>query len=282
VGLSTDCGVTWGTIVTANCYAVTAKGTDVGWTAAGTAGVLKTISGGASWFPVNAGLPAFKDARALAVHLAGPDTIYVGLHGDGVYVGRPAADSTVNWTPMNTGLGDQNVRDLVRVRGGTYFLAASDGGIWRWSNGSWSLVAGGVVANALVLDSADSTLCYAAGPGGVFKSIDSGQSFQPSSSGLPAGMAVNDIVRRTDDPAVLYAGTAGAGVYESIDYGASWHAFGPPVPGDNDVRALLAVVQTSQQQASIFAGTLKDGLFEAQYSTPTEVMTWGRLKATYR
>jgi hypothetical protein len=93
---------------------------------------------------------------------------------------------------------------------------------------------------------------------------------------------VNDIVRRTDGPAILYAGLRGAGVYESLDYGASWHPFGPPVPGENDARALLAVVESSNNTASIFVGTRVDGLFEAEYSTPTAPTTWGRVKASYR
>jgi hypothetical protein len=282
LGVSTDCGVSFATLIITNAYDVTAKSTDVGWIAAGTSGVVKSIDGGASWFQVNAGLPAFKDVRAVVLHLAGPDTIYAGLHGDGVYIGRPAADSTQVWAAMNNGLSDLNVRALVRVRGGTYFLAGTDGGIWRWSNGSWSPAGLGVVANAFVIDSADSSRCYAAcGTGGVYRSLDAGQSFIPSSNGLPAGVAVNDIVRRTDDPAVLYVGT-GAGVYESVDYGVDWHPFGPPVPGGNDVRAVLCVVQTAQNQANVFAGTLRDGLFEAQYSTPVEPTTWGRLKAAYR
>jgi len=282
LGVSTDCGVSFATLITTNAYEVTAKSTDMGWIAAGMSGVVKSVDGGASWFQVNAGLPAFADVRAVDLHLAGPDTIYAGLHGGGVYIGRPAADSTQIWTAMNNGLSDLNVRDLVRVRGGSYFLAATDGGIWRWSNGSWSPAGLGVVANALVIDSADSSRCYAAcGTGGVYRSLDAGQSFIPSSNGLPAGVAVNDIVRRTDNPAILYVGT-GAGVYESLDYGVNWHAFGPPVPGDNDVRAVLCVVQTAQNQANVFAGTLRDGLFEAQYSTPVEVTTWGKLKAVYR
>jgi hypothetical protein len=115
----------------------------------------------------------------------------------------------------------------------------------------------------------------------VYKSLDQGRSFLPSSTGLPAGVEVNEIVRRTDNASVLYAGLRGAGVYESLDYGATWHPFGPPVPGDNDVRALLAVVQESSDTASIFAGTLRDGLFEAEYSTPATPTTWGRIKASY-
>src|SRR5262245_40919159 len=284
LGVSTDCGIQFANLISTNAYAVTAKNENTGWVAAGTSGVVKSVNGGGSWFPVNAGLPVFKDARAIVVHLTGPDTIYVGLHGDGVYVGRPISDSLVSWQPMNVGLGNVNVRDLVRVRGGTFFLAATDGGIWRWSDGSWSLTGAGVVANAMVIDAADSNRVYAAGSGGVYRSFDAGQSFVPSSTGLPAGVAINDIARRTDLPDVLYVGTAGSGVYESLDFGATWHPFGPALPGDNDVRAILAVVETSKtgKPASVFAGTRANGLYEAEYSTPVETKTWGRLKASYR
>ena len=284
LGLSTDCGVQFGTLLTANAYAVTAKNENTGWVAAGTAGVVKSVNGGGTWFPVNAGLPVFKDARAIVVHLTGPDTIYVGLHGDGVYVGRPMSDSLVSWTPMNAGLGNMNVRDLARVRGGTYFVAATDGGIWRWSDGSWSLTGAGIVANALVIDAADSSRVYAAATDGVYKSFNAGQSFVLSSTGLPPGVAINDIARRTDLADVLYVGTAGAGVYESLDFGATWHPFGPALPGDNDVRAVLAVVETSKvgKPGSVFAGTRANGLYEAEYSTPVLVQSWGRLKASYR
>jgi hypothetical protein len=45
---------------------------------------------------------------------------------------------------------------------------------------------------------------------------------------------------------------------------------------------VLCVVETSSSTASVFAGTRRDGLFEAEYSTPASATTWGRLKALYR
>ena len=282
LGVSTDCGVQFATLLPTSAHSVMAKDSNVGHVAAGSAGVLKTVDGGGAWFPVNDGLPAPRDARSLVLHLAGPDTLYCGLYGAGVYAGRPQAGDLTVWAPMNAGLGDLRVRHLARVRGGTYFLAATDGGVYRWADGTWSLQDPSLFAYRVLIDAADSTRAYAAGPGGVHRSFDEGRTWWPSSEGLPAGMTVNDIARRTDDAAILYVGTRGAGVYESLDYGASWHPFGPPVPGENDVRAVLCVVESVDNLASVFAGTRRDGLFEAEYSTPTAPTTWGRIKATYR
>jgi photosystem II stability/assembly factor-like uncharacterized protein len=282
LAVSTDCGIQFATLLPVSAHSVTAKDSNVGYVAAGGAGVLKTIDGGANWFAVNDGLPGTPDARALALHLAVPDTVYCGFYGAGVYVGAPQSGDQVVWAPMNAGLGDLRVRHLVRVRGGTFFVAATDGGIYRWEDGTWTLSDAGVLAYRMVIDAADSSRVYAAGPGGVHRSFDQGRTWVASSDGLPAGMIVNDIVRRTDVANVLYVGTRGAGVYESLDYGASWHPFGPEVPGENDARAVLCVVQTVDNLASVFAGTRRDGLFEAEYSTPATPTTWGRLKGAYR
>ena len=274
---STDCGVQFADLLFADVHGVTAKDENIGYTAAGGLGVLKTIDQGVAWFPVNDGLPALADARSVVIHLGFPDSVFCGLDGGGVFVGGPSVDSLIQWTSLNAGLGDLRIRHLARVRGGTYLMAAADGGIWRREGGVWSAVAPGLVANRIVIDAADSSRVYAATEGGVYRSTDAGQSFFASSSGLPAAVAINDIARRTDVNHVLYVGTRGAGVYESTDFGATWHAFGPALPGDNDVRAVLGAVETNKNLARVFAGTKQDGLFEAQISTQTVTTTWGRL-----
>jgi hypothetical protein len=282
LAVSSDCGEEYAPLLSASVHSVMARDTNVGWVAAGGLGVVKTTNTGATWFPVNDGLPMMRDARTVQLHLGNPDTIYVGLYGGGVFEGGPGADSLVAWQPMNDGLGDLRVRHLARVRGGTYFLAATDGGIYRWEGNAWTLREPGLVANRLLIDASDSARVYAVGPSGVYKSTNAGLAFTPSSTGLPAGVEINDISRRTDIPNVLYAGTRGSGVFESLDYGSSWHAFGPAVPGENDVRAILVVVESAGSVASVFAGTRRDGLFEAEYSTRTLPTTWGRIKSTYR
>ncbi len=282
--VSTDCGVQYATLLLTNAYEVTARDELTGWVAAGSQGIVKTKDQGGSWFSVNQGLPGTLDARSILIHPATLDTVYCGFYGQGVYVGAPDGDSLHAWTSLNAGLGDLQVRHLARTRAGSYFLAGCQGGIWRYAGGSWQAVAPGVVANRIVIDSADSMRVYVAAEDGVHKSVDGGQSFSPSSTGLPAAVPVNDVARLTTLPNVLYAGLRGSGVYESRDYGATWNAFGLALPGENDARAVLATVETGDNLVHVFAGTRVDGLYEAQFDYTTQVqnMTWGRLKHTYR
>jgi photosystem II stability/assembly factor-like uncharacterized protein len=287
LGASTDCGEQFANLYIGNAYDVTARDTNVGYIAGGSIGVAKTKDTGGFWFQVNDGLPVSHDARAVILHVAHPESLYTALHGGGVYAAGPKAgggnDSLMQWTAMNDGLLDLNVRCLARVRGGSFFLAGADGGIWRWSGGLWSSVAPGVIANAITVDPADSSRVWAATEAGVYRSLNYGMSWSPSSAGIPGGTAVNDIARRTDGGPVVYAGTRGQGVYWSTDFGSNWAPFGPALPGDNDVRAVLATVGASgADSVHVFAGTRANGLFVNGYSTPATPTTWGLVKDRYR
>ena len=287
LGVSTDCGVQYVHLFQLSAYDVTARDSNVGYVAAGTLGIAKTKDTGSNWFAVNDGLPASPDARAILLHVAKPESVFCALRGGGVFVGGPKAgggtDSLMQWTAINEGLSDFSVRALARVRGGSFMLLATDGGIWRRGNNVWSLAAAGVVANSFVIDAADSNRAYAATENGVYRSLNQGVSWFPSNGGLPPSLAVNDIARRTDGSPVLYIGTRGQGVWQSVDYGANWGQFGPPLPGDNDVRSVLcAVGADAPDSASVFAGTRADGLYQNRYSTPARPTTWGQMKDRYR
>jgi hypothetical protein len=282
--VSTDCGQQYAPYILTNAYDVTAKNPDVGYIAAGSQGVVKSIDGGGNWFQTNAGLPLGANARAIIIHVAKPESAFVGLNGGGVYIGGPqgASEGPMNWTAMNEGLLDLSIRALARVRGGSFMLAATFSGIWRRTNNVWAMAQPGVVGNAFIIDAADSNRCYAATETGVYRSTNSGASWQKLTNGLP-NVPMNDITRRVDDPNILYVGTRGAGVYETTDMGASWHKFGPDLPGENDARAVVAVTDgIDLGQAQVFAGTRINGLFEATYGTPAMPTTWGQLKGIYR
>lgn len=287
LGVSTDCGNQYANLFIGNAYDVTARDTNIGYLAGGTIGVAKTKDTGSNWFATNAGLPPFPDARAVILHVAHPESAFCGLHGGGVFIGGPLAgggnDSLMQWTAINDGLFDLNVRALVRVRGGTFMIAATDGGIWRRGNNVWVPAAPGVVANAIVIDAADSNRVWAATETGVFRSSNQGASWLPSSTGMPIGTPVNDVARRTDGSAIIYAGTRGQGVWESRDFGVNWRPFGPPLPGDNDVRAVVATVGAgAPDSARVVVGTRANGLFVNGYSTPATKTTWGQVKDRYR
>jgi photosystem II stability/assembly factor-like uncharacterized protein len=287
VGVSTDCGNSFGHVIFLDAYDVTARDTNVGYVAGGTLGIAKSKDGGSNWFLALNGLPGFHDVRSVVIHYAHPESAFCALHGAGVFIGGPTGvgvDSLEQWTAINEGLTDLNCRHFARVRGGSFMLVATDGGIFqRGASHVWNETGLGLVANGLLIDSADSLLCYAACEGGFYRSFNSGVSWSPSNSGLPPSTPLNCVARRTDNDGVLYVGTRGQGVYESIDYGASWRPFGPPVPGENDVRALVVTTgATAADSAGVFAGTRTDGLYETAYSTPASQTSWGHVKDLYR
>jgi hypothetical protein len=282
--VSTDCGQQYASMILTNVYDVTAKNSNIGYVAAGSQGVVKTVDGGGNWFQTNAGLPLGANARSVVIHLGFPDSLFVGLNGGGVYIGGPSGptDSLMQWTPYNDGLLDLSIRSLARVRGGTFMLAATNSGIWRHANKVWTNVQPGIVVNAFVIDAADSNRCYAAAETGLYRTLNGGLSWAKISTGLP-NIPINDVARRTDNANFLYVGTRGDGVYESTDQGATWHKFGPDLPGENDARAVLCATDgINVGSAQVFAGTRINGLYEATYSTPATASTWGSLKATYR
>jgi hypothetical protein len=62
---------------------------------------------------------------------------------------------------------------------------------------------------------------YIGGPGGVWKSIDSGQTFQTVNSGL-ATLNVRTLTMSPHNPQELYSGTNGSGLYHSTNGGDTW------------------------------------------------------------
>jgi hypothetical protein len=80
----------------------------------------------------------------------------------------------------------------------------------------------GAQVNALAIDPATPTILYAGtNGGGVFKSIDGGETWSAATSGLTA-TGVRAVVIDPKTPTTLYAGTSEGGVFKSIDGGGSW------------------------------------------------------------
>jgi photosystem II stability/assembly factor-like uncharacterized protein len=96
---------------------------------------------------------------------------------------------------------------------------------------SWTLASKGLTSpfgefvSALVIDPLDTRVLYAATMDGVFKSIDSAESWVRLDLGLGTGS--QDTAALAIDPLnsnVLYAGTSLSGVLKSTDAGASWQS----------------------------------------------------------
>lgn len=136
-------------------------------------------------------------------------------------------------------------------------VAASFPGTASAGTGVWTMggpIGGGSIF-ALVIDPASHSTIYAGESGsGVFKSTDSGHSWEPASSGL-TNLAVVALAIDPVTPTTLYAGTARSpsGVCKSTDSGASWTSAGL----DGKMVYVLAVDPTTP--TTVYAGTWYGG-----------------------
>jgi len=87
--------------------------------------------------------------------------------------------------------------------------------------------------------------------GGVYKSVDGGANWQPSSSGL-----INEFIQSLaidpKTPSTIYAGLYGYGVYKSVDSGETWE---PTGPGLNSNPIVYDLQVDPQNPDNIYAGT---------------------------
>ena len=126
-------------------------------------------------------------------------------------------------------------------------------------------------SRALLIHRTQNNLMWTAGvAGGIWKSIDSGQSWQPKGD-LLVNIAVNSVIQDAKEPAVLYAGTGegffngdsarGQGIFRSSDYGETWTQL--PATDNSDflyVQELAATAHKKKQR--IYAAT-RTGIFRS-------------------
>jgi photosystem II stability/assembly factor-like uncharacterized protein len=110
--------------------------------------------------------------------------------------------------------------------GGSGYRRTTDGGL-TWAELQWP----GLSAIALAPTVPATLLAQAYDLTGqarfVFlKSTDRGEHWVRIGAGLPDNIEINNIVVDPRDPAHLFAGTLGRGVYRSVDGGTSWSPAG--------------------------------------------------------
>ncbi|MGZ8239169.1 MAG: WD40/YVTN/BNR-like repeat-containing protein [Methylobacter sp.] len=102
---------------------------------------------------------------------------------------------------------------------------------------------------------------YAAGGGSLYKSTNSGASWQAVNAGL-SGLAITTLVIDPLNPATLYAG--GEGVFKSTDSGASWQVVNSGLPPNLGVNVLAI---DPLDGATRYAGTNGHSVFKITFKT---------------
>jgi hypothetical protein len=180
---------------------------------------------------------------------------------------RPPAPSTV--TPA---LGVWSFTALICAVSLVASAHAARAGVNVWTtHGPY-----GVYTHALAIDPTTPSTLYAGTESGVFRSTDSGASWNPVNTGLSdsSGLAPSVFALAIDPtaPSTLYAGLvqscgvgcSGGGAFQSTDSGASWSAVNTGLSDSSGLApsvAALAIDPTTP--STLYAGTEGQGIFQS-------------------
>lgn len=212
-------------------------------------GLTRSDDGGRSWRDAGAGLPAAPaDAVAIAAHE--PDTVYVAVRGDGLWSSK---DGGASWEfamdrPFSDGV-EHDVLALASVgspsgMGGFWVFAGTGTGVTkvpdcfcRWqelgNDGAMDALAAGQdpapktgarlppePATSLVLAPSAPNVLFAALPSGIWKSGDTGESWQLIADALASPSLAVD----PRDPDHIVAAASDGTILTSRDGGLTWAA----------------------------------------------------------
>jgi photosystem II stability/assembly factor-like uncharacterized protein len=276
VFVSTDRGMSWRPInrglpspykdgrVYVNTLAVSGDTLFAGFASSLNLGVFRLDSQSQSWTEVNNGLLD----RNINTFAVSGGKLCVGTEA-GVWV---STDNGQSWKSANSGMNDQSfgeivVRDnrLLTGAGGVVYASVDNGNTWTPAKDSlesaasqippeWGRRALNKEVNCLA---AINDVVIAGTGGGVFRSIDRGQTWEGASQGLPNGefgSLAPEINTLAVIGAKIYAGVEDCGLFISDDLGRSW------TEATRDLRALTVKGLVSKGE-KLFAATSEDGVF---------------------
>lgn len=184
-----------------------------------------------------------------------------------------STDSAANYSLANT--GNDNVgptRGFTKDNNYIYtctsqgaFRSSDNGSTWvSKSIGLTNLLGSGILKVG--------TRLFYVGPTGVFVSTDQGDNWST------AGLSTTDVRCITAINDTLFVGTNGAGIYKSIDWGASWTAINNGLGGSTNFRAIESKGNT------LFAGgQIGTGVYRSiDYGANWTLLGGGLVSGSYR
>ncbi len=222
---STDAGVTWASsgLSTVNILDVEVDPSNSGTIyAAGLHSVFKSTNGGADWQTINNELPQ-NDFWGVVVDPSNPMNVYAVVDSSNPGPMYKSIDGGASWFLSSNGITNGSLRNLTidpsnpsvlytGSFGGGVFKTTDAGDSWMQANEGLA----GFVVFQVVIDPVTPSTVYAATASGVFKSTDAADTWITFNGGLTASTTVLSLAIDPVDPAVLYIGTFGAGVFKMI------------------------------------------------------------------
>jgi hypothetical protein len=247
-------------------------------------------------------------------HVSEPDTLYAGVDEAGLFASHDAGitwnevtaltqhPTRPDWGPGNGGLCLHTIlidpsnpqRMWVGISAVGVFRTEDGGQSWKVRNDGLPQVVTGLrnpevgrCVHKIVLDPKDPNTLYMQFHGGVFKSTDAADSWQPIESGLPSNFGFPMGVTANGDLFIIplesdmqrHVKDGRLQVYRSRDGGASWEPTGKGLPDQPHYVGVLrdALAVDSLDPAGIYFGTSMGEVF---YS-PDAGESWSRLPGQF-
>ena len=235
-------------------------------------GLYRSTNGGDTWTPgglsgmANAGAASLAIHPATALYVSGNGRILKRLNTDGVWNNLNATGSIPNTFVIDPAT-PSTFYGFNPLQG---FLKSTDSAV-TWVPAGGGLPSGVIAPSVgpIAFDPVATGTMYAGtsaglfSSGSIFKSTDGGESFSPSSNGLPTPgfpdprISIVSIAVDPVTPSRIYAGVSPVGVFMSIDAGGNWSAVNT---GLSDVR-VRAVALDRAVPTTLYAAT-DSGVFK--------------------
>ncbi|HEY7113695.1 MAG TPA: YCF48-related protein [Thermoanaerobaculia bacterium] len=214
--------------------------------------LYRSEDGGHSWKNLNA--PIFYGAIVtVAIDPTDRDRLSVGAYANS---GARSSDGGKTWTPINLLSVYSLALDPDDPQ--TVYLGTYGGGMWKATGDADPVEINEGFTNHRVLSVAagpSGQIWAATDGGGIFRSIDGGNHWTPSSDGLKNGW-LETLVLDPNDSESLWAGMQGAGVFHSSSSGDHWLFAG----GGIEAPAVEIVATHPRSPDTVFAALRGFGL----------------------
>lgn len=229
-------------------------------------GVARSVDGGNSWEVVTSGLPQF-GCDAISVDPTNSSKVIIGNQA-GVF---RTTNGGTNWASASSGLPTGYIQGLARDPSNpARVFAGSTAGLFRSTNEGtqWTalnLRAGQV--NHLVSSGGANSVMYAAiQDRGVFRSTNGGNTWTEANGELlkdrtvfATNRNVQVMAVRSGQPAHVFLGIRGGGVYRSTDSGATWAGANTGLTN----KQITAILPHPSDDSVVLAGTSSGGVFRS-------------------
>ena len=243
-------------------------------------GIVSSSDGGNTWYPSNNGITD-RVVNVLATDPSNSSKLFAGT--DNLFVSGNSGES---WNTVEGNYYQWSVQSIAIELSNSveYYLGFKGGNLKKTLNSGkdWLQVDFGLpknnngngynYVNTIIIVPTNTSTMYAQvtslqGRGGVYKSINGGDSWNAVSAGMTEINATSMVIDPIN-PSIIYVGVNGSGVYKSSDAGETWKAI------NNGLTALSVNTLTiSQSKPSVlYAGT-----FSGIYKSIDSGEKWGSL-----